>query len=319
MKAKTDEQHDVGVIVGRFQVPELHQAHEDLIESVITRHDKVIIFLGLSPVPVTRENPLDFEARKQMLLDRFPKVIVAYAKDMASDEVWSKKLDSQIGDLTTPAQKPVLYGGRDSFIAHYSGKFPTVELEPEVYVNFSGSEIRKQIASRSTKATPEFRAGASWAAWSRFPVCYPTVDVAILNDDENELLMAKKPHEDKWRFIGGFADPSSPSLEADARREVAEEAHIEITDPKYIGSCIIDDWRYRTEADKIKTTFFVAKFFSGSPKPDDDIEELGWLKLNDLFAGGRVGQSMGRSFKRYIMPSHCGLMELLYSHLVLTT
>jgi bifunctional NMN adenylyltransferase/nudix hydrolase len=67
-----EDSYDVGVIVGRFQVPELHDAHKDLIETVCDKHDKVIIFLGLSPLMVTRENPLDFESRKQMILESSP-------------------------------------------------------------------------------------------------------------------------------------------------------------------------------------------------------------------------------------------------------
>ena len=39
---------DVGVLVGRFQVHKLHQAHLDLIRYVIERHDRVLIFLGTS-------------------------------------------------------------------------------------------------------------------------------------------------------------------------------------------------------------------------------------------------------------------------------
>ena len=71
MQVKTDS-YDVGVIVGRFQVPELHPGHIDLIQTVCDAHDKVVIFLGLSPLMVTRENPLDFESRKQMILAKFP-------------------------------------------------------------------------------------------------------------------------------------------------------------------------------------------------------------------------------------------------------
>ena len=54
---------DVGVIVGRFQVNELHAAHRELIDTVIGNHKKVLIFLGLSPVRVTRHNPLDFTSK----------------------------------------------------------------------------------------------------------------------------------------------------------------------------------------------------------------------------------------------------------------
>src|SRR5579859_5244904 len=97
--------HDVGVIVGRFQVHELHDAHKTLINEVLERHDKVIVFLGLSPLMNTQENPLDFQARKQMLLAEFPSLNILYIKDRNSDELWSKDLDAKISDLITPAQK----------------------------------------------------------------------------------------------------------------------------------------------------------------------------------------------------------------------
>ena len=53
---KTETIPDVGIIVARFQVHELHDAHRDLINSVLDRHDRVIIFLGLSEVRNTKRN-----------------------------------------------------------------------------------------------------------------------------------------------------------------------------------------------------------------------------------------------------------------------
>ncbi len=43
-----------------------------------------------------------------------------------------------------------------------------------------------------------------------------------------------------------------------------EEAGIAITDPEYMGSFVIDDWRYRGERDVIKTLLFRARLLSGS-------------------------------------------------------
>ncbi len=37
----------VGVIVGRFQVPNLHTSHMQLIEYVESRHMKMIVLLGI--------------------------------------------------------------------------------------------------------------------------------------------------------------------------------------------------------------------------------------------------------------------------------
>ena len=274
VRAKTD----VGVIVGRFQVDELHEAHRDLIEGVMAQHSKVIIFLGLSPARVTRNNPLDFEARKQMILSAYPTVNVLYIKDVNSDEAWSKQLDKNIGDLVGPTSTVTLYGSRESFIAHYTGKYETCELEQKVFV--SGSQIRKELSVK-TKASPDFRAGVVWAAHNQYPRSIPTVDVAIWDEKHTKLLLARKEFETKYRFIGGFVQ-GRESYEANARREVSEEAHIDITDPVYVGSFPIDDWRYRRELDCIVTTFFEANYCFGKPTPDDDIEELQWFEFDKL-------------------------------------
>lgn len=274
------EQYDIGVIVGRFQVHELHQAHRDLINYVCAKHEKVIIVLGLSPLPVSTNNPLDFESRKQMLLAAYPDVNVLYIKDMAEDVPWSARLDGLVRDVVTPRQSVVLYGGRDSFIAHYTGKFPTQELVQTTFM--SGTAQRKEIARSSTRASADFRAGAIWASQSRFPTVYTTVDIAILNEDGTRLLLGRKPGETLYRFLGGFADPASESFEHDARREVAEEGGIEVGDLKYIGSFNIEDWRYRNEPDCIRTLLFTAKYLHGRPTPGDDIEEVRWFDADDL-------------------------------------
>ena len=63
----------------------------------------------------------------------------------------------------------------------------------------------------------------------------------------------------------------------DARREVREEAHVDITDPIYVASFRVDDWRYRGETDQIKTLLFGCKHVSGVPRADDDVEEVRWV------------------------------------------
>jgi bifunctional NMN adenylyltransferase/nudix hydrolase len=279
MKKVEEPTPDVGILVGRFQVHELHSAHIDLIQSVCNLHEKVIIFLGLSPLMVTQNNPLDFESRKQMILEKFPNVNVLYIKDVNSDEFWSKDLDEKIKDLVSPNQSVVLYGSRDSFISHYSGKYKTQELMQETYV--SGAEIRKNI-SKKVKNTPEFRAGVIWAAYNQYPKVYTTVDVAIFNDDYTKILLARKSKETLYRFVGGFSDPKSDSFEADARREVQEETGLEITDLKFIKSMKIEDWRYNKEVDKIKTIFYSAKIMFGRPQANDDICEVRWFDFEEF-------------------------------------
>jgi len=278
---KDFSKYTVGVIVGRFQLHELHEAHVDLIETVVSRHNKVILFLGVSPLLGTTNNPLDFTSRKMMIQEKYPEIVILALPDRRSDEAWSKNLDARVKEVF-PLGKVLLYGGRDSFIPHYKGSFDTTELEQTIYI--SGTEIRKQI-SEEIKASPLWRAGAIHQAYNRYPISYQTVDIVAMTSDSSRLLLAKKPNEDLYRFIGGFVDPTDPSLEAAARREFAEETggSTEIGGLQYVGSFRIDDWRYASERDKIMTAFFVATYSFGHLSPSDDISELRWFDY-DTFA-----------------------------------
>jgi len=266
--------YDVGVIVGRFQTDELTEAHKELIKYVIDRHERVLIFLGLSPCKCTVKNPLDFEARKQMILKTFPDVIILYIKDMHSDKLWSQTLDDMIDDIIGPRQSVVLYGGRDSFIDHYYGKFETKELTQKTFIS---ATARRKVLSNKVKASADFRHGVIWATMNQWPKCIPTVDVAIFNKEYTQLLLGKKKHEDKYRFIGGFIKPGE-TFEDAGKREVKEEAGLNVENLKYISSIVVDDWRYRSEVDKITTIFFSTNDISGFPDPGDDIYEVRWFE-----------------------------------------
>jgi bifunctional NMN adenylyltransferase/nudix hydrolase len=293
---------DVGIIVGRFQVHELHAAHLDLISTVVTKHPRVIVFLGVSPCLLTRYNPLDFESRKQMLLSAFPGITVLYVKDVRENAAWSADLDRKIGDVVNPLQSVVLYGGRDSFIRSYSGRYPTKELVPEVFV--SGDAIRSGL-SKCVKNTPEFRAGVIWAAYNQFPKVYPAVDIALFQEGLKNILLGRKPSETKYRFIGGFADPGSASYEEDAKREVNEEAFDgEISEPVYVGSFDARDWRYQHDVDTIRTILFASQVVFGTPRPADDICEVRWFPFNRF------------DYKTRLVEGHIPLWEKLMSFMV---
>jgi bifunctional NMN adenylyltransferase/nudix hydrolase len=290
MQEKQAKRTECGVIVARFQTHALHEAHRDLIKSVITRHDRVIIFLGLSSLRNTANNPLDFKHRAAMINEDFPDVEVHYIDDNRCDARWSKNLDNQIIKWLPPLFTATLYGSRDSFLKHYQGKFPTCELESEIFI--SGSQVRKDIII-NYPSSKDFRAGVISATGQRYPTSYQTVDVAVVNEDFTEVLLVKKPNENEWRFIGGFSDPRSSSLEEDARREVKEETGIEIYDPIYIGSQLISDWRYRGEVDKIKTALFIAKYLFGKPEGADDVEAAKWFPIDKVLEDDIVEEHHG--------------------------
>lgn len=279
MKPTSKKVEDVGIIIARMQVHKLHQAHRNLIDKVVSKHDKVFIFIGLSPLRNTTRNPLDFNTRKRMIQEDYPEIDVYYIDDNRSNETWSKNLDREIKRWLKPYQTAKLYGSRDSFIDSYSGTFPVEELESEIFI--SGTEIRRQIANNYT-LTEEFRAGMIAGTFNRYPTCFPAVDVAIIDYDHARILMGRKSGEEKFRFVGGFADPTSPSFEADARREVMEETKLAIDVLEYVGSTLVDDWRYRKENDKIKTLLYIGHYTSGRPEASDDLAEVKWFNLDEL-------------------------------------
>lgn len=271
---------EAGVIVGRFQTDDLHEAHIQLIDTVIAKHDKVIILLGCGHVPGERSDPLDYDARRLMLQAKYPEVIILPIYDMREDEDWSAEVDKTIRRLLAPGHKATLYGSRDSFISGYKGNYPVVELEsPTSMVNVSGTNVRNRL-SVAALSSREFRVGAIWEAYQKFPAVLPTVDIAILNDEKTKVLLARKPNEKQLRFIGGFSDPKDESFEASALREVQEETNgTEVADLTYIGSFNIKDWRYSKSVNQIRTLFYVATYTFGNPEATDDIEELRWTKL----------------------------------------
>lgn len=270
---------DVAVIVGRYQTFQLHAEQIRMIDEVIKRHSHTIIVLGNSLMRGTIANPLDFRARKTMIQEKFPKIDILYINDVPKDNtLWSNNLDKLIKENINSNQTVAIYGSKDTFIAKYNGKFATFEFEASSFV--SADELRRQATSNYTP-NEQYRAGIVAAQANRFVAAHQCVDVAII-DNKERMLLARKPNETKLRFIGGFSDVSSPSLEVDARREAAEEASIEIDGMTYLGSCLVEDSRYLFELDKIKTAFFVSKYIFGRPEAKDDICEVSWIPIQEL-------------------------------------
>jgi bifunctional NMN adenylyltransferase/nudix hydrolase len=277
----------LAVIVGRFQSESVCNAMDEFIRKLANDNDKVLILLGLSTIVATKENRYDFETRKLMLGNtysnvRFSNIEIGYVKDARDNEAWSANLDEQVDRFIKKHQgngetDTTIYGGEHTMVRDYNGIFDVKPLPNEIYVNVEadGNQVPSIV-----KATIEFRKGVSWTVNNQYPHAYPTVDVAIL--DGTRLLMARKPNEDKYRFIGGFVDPTDESMEESAIREVKEESDIDIEHPIYVCSQLQKDWRYIRERDKIMTTLFFVEFKGGIPKPQDDIQELRFFELADF-------------------------------------
>lgn len=268
-----------GVIIARFQTPYLHEGHQYLLNEIKSRHNKVVVVLGVSPVKGSRRNPFDFYTRERLLKQYAPDLVVLPLSDHSNDAAWSEQLDRLL-QSTFPQEHFVLYGSRDCFIPYYSGHLTSQEL-PE-FGNYSATIIRDEASDKVLDST-DFRMGINYAYQNTYEKVYPTVDIAVLSNDETQVLLGKKHHATAWRFPGGFADPTDANYEAAANRELREECgELITTDVEYIGSAKIDDWRYRSEADKIMTLLFKTTLVSGTPQAHDDLGEVAWFPVAAL-------------------------------------
>jgi bifunctional NMN adenylyltransferase/nudix hydrolase len=292
-----------GVIIARFQTPYLHGGHKYLIDEIRSKHNKVVVVLGVSTVKGSRRNPFDFYTRERLLKQYAPELMVLPLSDHPSDETWSKNLDTLLQN-TFPSESFILYGSRDCFMPYYNGHCQVVAL-PE-FGEHSSTAIRNENSDKVLESV-DFRMGINYAFQNTYSKVYPTVDIAVLKEGDTQVLLGKKHNAPEWRFPGGFSDPSDDSYEAAARRELQEECgDLEINAMQYIGSAKIDDWRYRSEEDKIMTLFFKTQWVFGHAKANDDLKELGWFPVKEL----QVMMQQGA-----IVKEHHVLVNLLLNNL----
>jgi len=280
----------LGVVIGRFQVPELHDGHKRLIQCGLDRCDHVLILLGLPKTgKPSDDDPLSAELRKRLILKSLinpHKVTIQTIKGRSDDKVWSENVDTIIENMEYDSIR--LYGGPDSFIPYYTGKYKTVEVDafdsPQ-----SGTTIREEIGKAiptDRKDLGAFAKGVIWSQENRYPVNVPVVDVMVFKDEkEEEILLGRKEGEYKWRFCGGYVDIADESFEHAATRELGEEMGLYPgqANMKYVMSHGINDWRYSKSKDRMISTVFKTYAHVGGlnqAKAGDDLVELKLFKLS---------------------------------------
>lgn len=137
----------IGIFVGRFQTPELHNGYKYVLSELQINYTHYGLIIGSSQSPNSR-NPLDFETRKTMLEEyvyKNPLFMLEFV-DLNNNEKWTNELDRII--LTSLEETKIQYdiddiyliGSRDSFIPYYKGQFKTLELES--FGNYNSTELR---------------------------------------------------------------------------------------------------------------------------------------------------------------------------------
>lgn len=138
----------VGIIVGRFQTPFLHDGHLNMVKRVLDECDLVVIVIGGDDGAVPNEkNPFSFAFRRELLeyqLQNYSnKLIYTEIIDCDSDVRWNAKLNVIANKYWVMEGCDVaLFGSRDSFLKTYEGPHKTKELEVEV--EMSATEIRQK-------------------------------------------------------------------------------------------------------------------------------------------------------------------------------
>jgi|JI9StandDraft_2_1071091.scaffolds.fasta_scaffold31683_5 ADP-ribose pyrophosphatase YjhB (NUDIX family) len=284
----------VGVVVGRFQVDELHEGHRILLDTANEQNSAVIVILGSGPLPTSGRNPLPFETRAAIIRREYPQAIIAELSDHHSDLEWSNALDELVDNIVafTPelnyTTEVSFYGSRDSFIDYYNGHYDYVHVE-SADIGSSGTLRRERIAKHPLGST-DFARGVIWANHQRFPTVYGVVDMGIYSvlseDDDPHIMLITKHDREGYYFPGGFCDVGSASDEDDASRETLEETGIKV-DPeqwRYVKSLtVLDDWRYRGEIDEMRTRIF-STVLSDRPEPTagDDAATAQWVAISSL-------------------------------------
>ena len=277
MKNKDTKTTKVGVIIGRFQIHDLHQGHKYLISEVMKRNDEICFLLGAADINPTKRNPMSFQHRKEMINHLYPKAKVFEILD--SKDKWSENIDILLKNKFKN-KRITLYGSRDSFIKEYFGELPVIYIKEKHKI--SATEIRNK--NLKPKDYISFRIGLIEAHKYRFPISYQVVDIIVWDKKKEKIIIGQKEDDNNWRLLGGFVDTKDKSLEYAAERELSEEVKgIKITkDFKYLGSIRIESHRYRNEEDKLMSSLFVVEYKSGLAQAGDDLQKIKWIDIKDL-------------------------------------
>lgn len=112
------------------------------------------------------------------------------------------------------------------------------------------------------------------------------VIVAALVEKEGRYLFLRQgktdgAYKEMLHIPGGGVEPGE-NLEEAIRREVREEANIEISDIKPINFDSENIPLYKGEPHQLVFLQFLARYESGAPSPGSDATELLWIRPEDF-------------------------------------
>lgn len=152
LRLETENGRSVGVLIGRFQTPALHDGHKALLRYVLGVRDEVCILVGVAPEQGLK-NPLPYPAVEQMIRGEFQddftdrRLHIHPLRDVPGEDLqWSHQIDTFL-QLLFPDQPLTLYSGRDSYKSSYHGRFRPVVDWYGYDGNVNASKVREEIVT----------------------------------------------------------------------------------------------------------------------------------------------------------------------------
>lgn len=280
---KYNMQKTFTVVLAYFQNINLTKQDITYLNSLRPENGEMMAILDVKRGACTAEQPLRPNQRQDILRGhrRIFDAGVQEHLHIRDNERWSLLLDETIEKNFPVGTTHIQFYAANALADKYVGKYQVTRME-----DIPGLTDVSAPVSVKPSTSNEFRQGIMYAEQRRFPMVYSTVDIGLIDDRCKYVLLGRKPNEKKWRFPGGFVDPTDESKEVAWFRELSEEVPEGvpsfISELEYVCSNLVPDCRYPGR-DKIMTTMFAAMvdFDIQALKAGDDLVEVQLFEIND--------------------------------------
>jgi 8-oxo-dGTP pyrophosphatase MutT (NUDIX family) len=99
---------------------------------------------------------------------------------------------------------------------------------------------------------------------------------AVIFDEQGRVLLGKNPRGE-WELLGGRADPGDHSPEDTIRRELLEEAGVEVA----VGP-LVDIWFYDVDGGRVAVASYLTTVPTGVTTPSSEHTELAFFETDQL-------------------------------------
>lgn len=319
----------LGVLIGRFQVPQMHEGHRFIIHRMLEQCDEVLILFGSANRTRSVKNPFTYRERQQATLQLFPTVLTAPLNDyMYNDSQWMADVAATINQVVENVcvdhqeNFEVLLYGHHKDGNDYLNWFPQYEyVNINSDIDISGTEVRNSFMHL---LPDNVQADAAYFAKERetfknYP--YPASLNICCGDAVVEclghiLLIKRKftPGAGNWALPGGHKNTNETFLQC-ALRELIEETNIRVPEPVLLGSIestrLFDSPKRSSGIPKLT----LAVHMVVKPNPDgslprangsDDAVETRWVPTSDILNKYRLHDDHGD-----IISEMTGVMPLM--------